>query len=131
MEGTDATQLRDDIRGLEIMRDRAVQTGAGENLLEAYEFVLRRNREKLEQTRVPQSARLRHLAASLGATTTCFSGVAFGNRERPATPVTAAAGFPSRVPAATPVATAGVADYLTDPRRLPVSRDVGKPPSAR
>ena len=49
MEGTDATQLRDDIRGLEIMRDRAVQTGARENLLEAYELVLRRKREKLEQ----------------------------------------------------------------------------------
>jgi hypothetical protein len=48
MDGADAEQLRDDIRGLEIMRDRAVSTGAGEKLVEAYEHVLRRNREKLE-----------------------------------------------------------------------------------
>ena len=42
-------QLRDDIRGLEIMRERALRSGVRSQLVEAYDLVLRRSREKLEQ----------------------------------------------------------------------------------
>ena len=49
MEGADAEQLRDDIRGLERMRERALHIGASDELVEAYEDVLRRSRETLEQ----------------------------------------------------------------------------------